>query len=81
MLDFLCILQYNFGVAKSGVNRVADKKKLGRPVSENPKNIQMRIRLTEKENIMLNECANLLNTTKSNVLITGLQKVYAEVKK
>ena len=29
---------------------MADKKKLGRPISENPKNIQMRIRLTEKEN-------------------------------
>ncbi|WP_303155483.1 hypothetical protein [Phascolarctobacterium faecium] len=60
---------------------MADKKKLGRPISENPKNIQMRIRLTEKENIMLNECADALNTTKSNVLITGLQKVYTEIKK
>lgn len=60
---------------------MADKKKLGRPASENPKNIQMRIRLTEEENRVLNECAEVLKTTKSDIFITGLHKVYAEIKK
>lgn len=57
------------------------EKKIGRPVAENPKSIQMRIRLTVEENEMLTECAQILETTKSDVFIKGMHKVYDEIKK
>ena len=60
---------------------MADKKKIGRPTVDNPKNIQMRIRLTVEENEMLTECAETLETTKSDVFIRGMRKVYDEIKK
>ena len=60
---------------------MADKKKIGRPTVDNPKNIQMRIRLTVEENEILTECAETLETTKSDVFIRGMRKVYDEIKK
>ncbi len=60
---------------------MAEKKKVGRPISSNPKNIQMRIRLTEEESKILEECAEKLQTTKSNIFIIGMHKVYADIKK
>ena len=60
---------------------MAEKKRIGRPITDNPKNIQMRIRLTVEENEMLTECAESLETTKSDVFIMGMRKVYDEIKK
>jgi hypothetical protein len=57
------------------------EKKIGRPASKDPKNIQMRIRLTENENQMLEECSQKLNVSKSAVFIMGMKKVYADIKK
>lgn len=59
---------------------MADKKS-GRPKSDNPKNIQMRIRLNKDEATMLQSCAELLGKTKSEVVIMGIEKVYQYVKK
>lgn len=60
---------------------MAEKKRIGRPVSANPKSVQMRIRLTEEESKILEECAEKLQTTKSKVFIIGMHKVYEEIKK
>lgn len=54
--------------------------KLGRPTN-NPRTIQTRIRMTEEEANILNECASKLNTTKTNVVIMGIKKVYADLDK
>lgn len=53
---------------------------MGRPTN-NPRVIQTRIRMTEAEAAMLEECAKVLNKTKTEIVITGIKKVYADIKK
>lgn len=48
--------------------------KMGRP-TEDPKKYQFRVRLTEKENLLLTETAEKLDCSKSDVLIKGLYLV------
>lgn len=54
--------------------------KMGRP-TKNPRIIQTRIRMSNDEASMLEECAKILNTTKTEVVIMGIKKVYADIKK
>lgn len=54
--------------------------KMGRPTN-NPRVIQTRIRMTEAEAAMLEECAKVLNKTKTEIVIAGIKKVYADIKK
>ena len=42
--------------------------KMGRPVSENPKDTEVRFRLTKEENDKFENYCKLNNTTKSSVL-------------
>lgn len=58
----------------------ATKKKMGRP-TENPKNIQMRIRLSEEEAKKLEACSEKLKVSKSDIVRLGIEKVYQEIKK
>lgn len=53
---------------------------MGRPTN-NPRVIQTRIRMSEAEAAMLEECAKALNKTKTEIVITGIKKVYADIKK
>lgn len=55
-------------------------KKIGRPTSS-PRVVQVRIRMSEEESALLTECADKLDTTKTNVIVTGIRKVYADIKK
>ena len=55
--------------------------KIGRPPVENPKNINIRIRMTEEEANMLENCVRHFSTTKTNILLQGLKQVYADIKK
>lgn len=55
--------------------------KTGRPPIENPRQVQKRIRLTQSEADMLKECAEKLNTTQTDVVVMGIQKVYEGIKK
>lgn len=53
-------------------------KKMGRP-TDNPKNIQMRIRLSEEENDKLEFCSKELKLSKSDIVRLGIEKVYQEI--
>ena len=53
---------------------------MGRPTN-NPRIVQTRIRMSVDEAQMLNECAEKLNITKTEVVIMGIKKVYAGIKK
>lgn len=53
-------------------------KKMGRP-TENPKNIQTRIRMTEEQAKKLEFCSKEKNITKTDVIILGIEKVYQEI--
>lgn len=53
----------------------------GRPKIENPKNIRLEIRLTKQENQLLEECAERMNTTKTEVINKGVKLVKDELDK
>lgn len=55
--------------------------KAGRPCSDNPRNVQMRIRLTKDESDMLKKSATALNKTMTDIVVMGIEKVYADTKK
>ena len=57
------------------------EQKIGRPKSDNPKNIQMRIRLNKDEAEMLQHCAEALEKNKSEIIVLGIKKVYQELDK
>lgn len=53
----------------------------GRPKVQNPKNVRLEIRLTENENKILEECAEKLGTTKTEVINKGINLVKEELDK
>lgn len=53
----------------------------GRPKIENPKNVRLEIRLTKKENQLLEECAERMNATKTEVINKGIKLVKNELDK
>lgn len=53
----------------------------GRPKADNPKNIRLEIRLTQGENQLLEECAEKLCTTKTEVINKGIALVKKELDK
>lgn len=56
-------------------------KKMGRPKSDNPRNIRLEIRLDKQENEILEECTKSLSLTKTEVLMRGLKEIYSQMKK
>lgn len=53
----------------------------GRPKIDNPKNVRLEIRLTQEENKLLEECANIMDVTKTDVINKGIQLVKKELDK
>ena len=53
----------------------------GRPKIENPKSEQIKIRATKADKILLEECCAALNQTQYEVVMRGIKKVHAEIKK
>lgn len=53
---------------------------MGRP-TESPKNTMIRVRMDNETVKIMDECAEILNTTRSEVIRTGIRKVYADIKK
>ena len=54
--------------------------KMGRPTN-NPRTIKLNIRLSEKESVMLQECADIMNVARVNVIVKGIEMVRAELEK
>ncbi len=54
--------------------------KMGRP-TDNPRNIQVRVRLNKEEAAMLSDCAEQLQISKTAVIVRGIKQVYSEIKK
>ena len=50
----------------------------GRPPSEAPRVERVEVKLTEAEKERLDEAARLLDTTKTKVIVRGIDKVYDE---
>lgn len=54
--------------------------KKGTKLTDNPRNVRLEIRLTADESELLEECAELNNSTKTDVIIKGIQLVSAVLK-
>lgn len=52
----------------------------GRPTDE-PKTLSTRIRLSEEDSERLEYCCQKLSVSKSEVIRTGIKKIYEELKK
>lgn len=52
----------------------------GRP-TENPKTEQIKIRATKEDKNLLEECCKELKQTQYEVVMNGIKKVHAEIKK
>lgn len=53
----------------------------GRPPKENPRNINLNLRVTRAEAELIQECADRLETTRTEVIIKGVNMVKAELDK
>lgn len=53
----------------------------GRPKSDNPKNVRLEIRLTQRDAERLQKCSDMLNTTRTGVILKGIDLVEAELNK
>lgn len=56
-------------------------KKTGRPPSENPKDKTLRVRVDEQTIEKIDQCTQSLNTTRSDIVRKGIDKVYDDLKK
>lgn len=74
-LDFWIHITYIFKYSQNGGGKMVAKK--GRPTN-NPRNIQVRIRMNKNEKEMLDSCSEKLGITKTEVIVLGLKKVYEE---
>ena len=45
----------------------------GRPKSENPRNINLNIRITKDEADLIQDCANIFHTTRTDVIVEGVK--------
>ncbi|MDE5648952.1 MAG: ribbon-helix-helix domain-containing protein [Oscillospiraceae bacterium] len=54
--------------------------KMGRPTND-PKNHDTRIRMSDEDVRILNECCKATGLTKSEVIRQGIREVYAKIKK
>lgn len=57
------------------------RKKIGRPPSENPLAERLYLRVDQETKDKLDTCTKVLNTTRSDVLRMGIEKVYDDLNK
>jgi hypothetical protein len=55
--------------------------KKGRPVSENPKDYMLRVRMDEQTFQQLDECCEAENLSRSEVVRKGIQEQHSKLKK
>ncbi|WP_245368635.1 CopG family transcriptional regulator [Paenibacillus silagei] len=65
---------------KSEVKSMSSKK-MGRPPSDNPKSELIRVRVDQEILSKLDACTEKLQTTRSDVIRKGIEKVFDELQK
>ena len=53
----------------------------GRPPKANPRNVNLNIRVTAEEARLIQECADAMGTTRTEVIIKGVNLVKAELER
>lgn len=54
--------------------------KMGRPPKENPRNVNLNIRITNEEAERIQICANKLNMTRTDTIMKGIDLVEKELR-
>ena len=49
--------------------------RMGRPPKKDPRNVNLNLRLTKGEAELIQECADSLNTTRTEVIVKGVKLV------
>ena len=57
------------------------QKKIGRPPSDNPLSERLYLRVDNKTKTLLDECTELLKTSRSEVVRKGIEKVHDDLTK
>ena len=78
-IDFRSDISYNTYVATEGGEDISEKK-MGRP-TDNPKTTMFRVRLDNETEKKLNEAAETLDITKSDVVRAGIDLVHRSLNK
>ncbi len=55
--------------------------KMGRPPKENPRKVNLNLRLTEQEAKDIQECADKLHLSRTDTIMKGIELVKSEIKK
>lgn len=55
--------------------------KMGQKLTDNPRNVRLEIRLTKSESENLSDCADKMKTTKTDVILKGIDLVRKELEK
>lgn len=79
-LDICSDIRYIIIVATEGGGIISDQKKMGRP-TDNPKTTMFRVRLDKETVEKLDESAEFLNVSKSEVVRKGIDSVHKSLKK
>lgn len=53
----------------------------GRPHKENPRNVNLNIRITKNESERIQKCADELKITRTDAIMMGIELVEKEIKK
>lgn len=53
--------------------------KTGRPKKENPKNVEIGLRLTKETADKLQKCADVLQTSRTDIIEQGIDRIYKDV--
>ena len=53
--------------------------KIGRPPKDNPRNINLNIRLTKQESADIQECAEKMKITRTDAIMKGINLLKAEL--
>lgn len=77
-MTYCTYIKYNYCTGNKKRGDIVSPK-TGRPPIENPKNVRIEIRLTKAQADLLEVCAKKLNTTRTDVILKGIEMVASEL--
>ena len=76
------MLEQKYNIIVGTISEVMElSPRTGRPPIENPRNIRFTARLTEEEATDLQECADALKVSRTDVIVKGIELVKSEISK
>ena len=79
LLDFYVATVYYYCSNQKGGDTVAARR--GRPVSDNPKDFMLRVRLDQETLAQLDECCEAEQLSRSEIVRKGIKEQHGRIKK